>query len=86
MGLCQVICLVQDVFWERDEQGREGYRVYFSTQVPKMFLVLSKQPQSQLAVKLAVTGAVVPWTVVQLGCDSSSNTMDSSPAGARLGL
>lgn len=33
-------------------------------QVPKMFLVLSKQPQSQLAVRLAVTGALVPWTVV----------------------
>lgn len=81
MGLCQVICLVQDVFWERNEQGREGYRVYFSTQVPKMFLVLSKPPQSQLAVKLAVTGAVVPWTVVQPGRDSSSSTMDGSPAG-----
>lgn len=67
--------------------NRDGKaRVYFSTQVPKMFLVLSKQPQSQLAVKLAVTGAVVPWTVVQLGCDSSSSTMDSSPAGARLEL
>lgn len=65
MGLCQVICLVQKVFWERHGQGRKGYRVYFSTQRPKMFLLLSKQPQSQLAVKLAVTGAVVPWTVVQ---------------------